>query len=249
MPKHKVNGQCRLCLSTKALVESHIVPNFFFREMKGEENVFFILPSDPSKPELRRQGAPKEPLFCAKCDNESLSAYEQYLAKLLFHFHPPGKAIGPFFVIDGYDYKRLKNGLLSILWRMHLSKDRYFSNVNLGSKHAERLRTVLASDMEIPEEEFPILIAVPLIDGQLLGHCMLQPDFTRANGNRVYRCIIAGLIFTFYVGSAPLDSTTKQLILRRNQWPWLRAKVNELPMLRDALTKLAHASRLRKVQN
>lgn len=59
------------------------------------------------------------------------------------------------FVIRGYDYKRLKNGLLSILWRMSISSREFFREVSLRPKHEEALRLALLNDTEFEEEQYP----------------------------------------------------------------------------------------------
>jgi hypothetical protein len=79
----------------------------------------------------------------------------------------------------------------------------------------------------------------------VLGDWILPPDFARVNGNRVYRCLIAGLLFTFIIGTAPLDARYKPLILRQNQWPIMKAKVEEIPFLFDACMRLGRANAIR----
>ena len=169
------------------------------------------------------------------------------MAKVLFGGHPlDGRAIDRLLVVEGYDYKKLKNGILSILWRMSVSANPFFSKVNLGEKHEERLRTALLNDAEFQEEEYPIRLTAPLFDGQDLGNWTLQPDFIRTDGNRVYRCLISGLLFTFNVGSAPLSATDRQRILRRKNWPIVRDKVEKIPFLLDACLRLSRANAIRE---
>lgn len=246
MPKKKVHGRCCLCHSEDWLVDSHIIPKFQFKPLKEAEGYFYILSTDPVKKEIKRQNGITENLLCAQCDNVRLSRYEDHLAKVLFGGHPlDGRQIGPLLVVEGYDYKRIKNGILSILWRMSVSADPYFSEVDLGEKHEECLRVTLLNDTEFQEEEYPILLTAPLFNGQDLGNWTLPPDFTRADGNRVYRCLISGLLFTFFVGSASLSEPIRRLILRRKSWPIVRAKVEKIPFLLDACLRLGRASAIR----
>jgi hypothetical protein len=63
--------------------------------------------------------------------------------------------------------------------------------------------------------------------------------------NRVYRCLISGLLFTFFVGSASLSDTARRLILRRKSWPIVRAKVEKIPFLLDVCLRLGRANAIR----
>jgi hypothetical protein len=246
LPSNQIQGRCRLCNTQGPLVDSHIIPNFQYKPLKKAEGHYLVLSTNPEKKPIKKQKGITEYLLCAKCDNERLSRYEDHLAKLLFR-HPPGsKQTGPLLVVTGYDYKKLKNALLSILWRMSVSSDPYFTEVDLGTKHEERLRLALLNDTEFQEEEYSILLTAPLFKEQQLGAWTLPPDFTRSEGNRVYRCLISGLLFTFIVGSAPITSLTRPFILRRMSWPIVMGKVEKIPFLLDACLQLGRANALKQ---
>lgn len=176
-----------------------------------------------------------------------LSQYEDHLAKIIFGGYPlDGYVTGRFHVIKGYDYKKVKNGLLSILWRMSIAKDPYFSKVDLGAKHEKRIADAILKDTAFNEEEYSILLTAPFFGGIGLGHWFLPPDYTRADGNRIYRCLISGLLFTFILGSAPLHPKYRPLILRHDQWPIIKAKVQEIPFLFDACLRIGRANVIRE---
>lgn len=242
-------GRCRLCLTDQPLVDSHIISNFLYGPLKEKEGLFYILSSDPKKKELKQQRGITERLLCAKCDNERLQKNEKHLREVLFGGHAlDGTQDGRFLIVHGYHYKRVKNGLLSLLWRMSLTSREYFSEVDLGGKHEEAIRLALLNDMEFAEEEYPILLTAPLFEGRFLGDWMLPPDFSRTGGNRVYRCLISGFLFTFFVGSAPLDPKFAPLLLRRKEWPILKARVDEIPFLNEACLLLGRANAIREGQ-
>ena len=243
----QIQGRCRLCNAQSWLVDSHIIPSFQYRPLKKAEGHFLILSTNPEKKAIKRQKGITEHLLCAQCDNVRLSRYEDHLAKVLYSGHPlGGKQIGRPLVIEGYDYKRLKNAMLSILWRMSVSSEPYFSEVSLGSKHEERLRLALLNGTEFQEEDYPILLTAPVFKEQHLGNWTLPPDFARTEGNRVYRCLISGLLFTFFVGSAPITNMVRPWILRRASWPVLWAKVEQIPVLLDACLRLGRANAIRE---
>ena len=122
---------------------------------------------------------------------------------------------------------------------MSLSTNPFFQKVDLGEKHQERLRIGLLNDIAFPEEEYPILAVTPSFDGQVLADAILEPDFIRLDGNRVYRCLISGLIFTFVVGAIRLGKTERALILRNKFWPISTVRVEDIPVLYEAALRYA----------
>ncbi len=246
MAKKRIWGRCRLCHLDDWLVDSDIIPKFHYNPLKEAEGRFYILSTDASKKVIPKQKTITENLLCAQCDNVRLSQYEGHLAKVLFGGHSlAAQEDGPLLLIEGYDYKKIKNGLLSILWRMSLSTNSFFSNVNLGDKHEERLRVTLLNDIELPEEEYPIYVVAPYLDGSNLSDLILEPDFTRLDGNKVYRCLISGLIFAFFVGSARLGQAAQSLILRSKRWPIGRARVEDIPFLYEVVLRHVRAKTMR----
>ena len=246
MPKNQIHGPCRLCGVENRLVESDIIPKFQYKPLKEADGHFLVISTDAGKKVVKRQKTITEHLLCAECDNVRLSRYENHLAKVLFGGCPiGGKQVGRLLVVEGYNYRMLKNALLSILWRMSVSSNPYFSEVDLGSKHEERFRLALLNDTEFQEEEYPILLIAPLFGGVHLGNWTLPPDFNRTGGNRVYRCLISGLLFTFLVGSAPISNLVRPLILRRASWSIARQNVEEIPFLLEICLQLGRANALR----
>ncbi len=243
-----IKGKCRLCQQEAPLVDSHIIPKFHFKPLKEDEGHFYIMSTDAGKNELKEQKGPTEHLLCVKCDTERLQINEDHLARVIFGgVSLDGKQEGPVLRISGYDYRKVKNGLLSILWRMSISSHPYFAEADLGPKHEEVIRQALMLESEFGEEEYPIMLTAPLFEGKFLGDWILPPDPARMEGNRVYRCLISGLLFTFVVGSAKLDGKFFPFLLRRNEWPIMRGEVTKIPFLLDACTRLAEANARRNL--
>ncbi|MFN0067877.1 MAG: hypothetical protein ACKVYV_09605 [Limisphaerales bacterium] len=129
---------------------------------------------------------------------------------------------------------------------MSISSDPFFSEVDLGSRHEERLRLALLDDAEFQEEEYAIMLTVPLLDGAHSQEWILpRPHVTRMAGNRIYSCLLAGLMFSFFVGSAALDSRVQRLILRRTHWPIVIADIREIPVLSEICRQLCNARAFR----
>jgi hypothetical protein len=165
-------AQCRLCgKRANLLKKSHIIPNFMFKKIRDDNGRMILVNfNDPNgKSFIEQTGYYEKSILCTECDNERLSKLEKYADLLLFG--GSGKtvpdfiqAIGPdgvkSFIISNVDYRKLKMFLLSILWRSHISKNKFFQHINLGEE-AEKIRKVLLSELDLKEDEFKIaLVAV-----------------------------------------------------------------------------------------
>lgn len=77
-----VTGMCALCRKNAELEESHIVPAFAFRWLKGRSATEHIRNS--RTPNMRVQDGEKKPLLCAKCE-DLIGTSETLFATKLFH--------------------------------------------------------------------------------------------------------------------------------------------------------------------
>ncbi len=247
MLKNRINGVCSLCLKQKRLVDSHIIPKFLYRPLMVEEGLFYTLSSDPEISEKKEQKGATEYLLCTECDNVTLQKNEEHLARALRALFGGTKTgildKGYCIHLSGFDYKRTKIALLSILWRMSLSKDKRFKSVKLGELHNERIRKIIIDNLDLAEEEYPISLAIPLLDGKFYPDCIVQPDSIRKGANRLYRCVISGFIFSFWIG-AQVDSEAQSLFIQADgSWIIPKTEVCEIPFLNEAYTELANAMR------
>lgn len=242
-------GSCRLCLEVRPLVDSHIIPGFQFKPLKKIDGRFHVLSPNPEERERTGQKGFTERLLCAECDNVRLQRNEDYFARLWSRGDLPNTTqTKRFLIFRDHDYKRTKNFLLSILWRMSISSREVFEAVSLGPKHEEILRAGLLTDREFAEDEYAVTVTAPFIDGKFYEAFILQPDSHRLHGNRLYRCVISGMLYTFFVGSTPLVPELKALSLRKAEFPVARIDAQEIPFLADAMHRLGQANAIRANQ-
>jgi hypothetical protein len=228
-------------------VQGHIIPAFQFRPLKKGDGRYYELSPDPAEKEKPGQRGFTERLFCAECDNERLQRNETYYAKMWNQgpLQVPQEH-GRFLIFRDHDYKRTKNCLLSILWRMSLSSHEVFKAVSLGAKHEEILRAGLLADREFAEDEYAVTVTAPFFEGEFHEDLILQPDSHRLEGNRLYRCVIAGMLYTFVVGSARIRLELRALSVRRDEFPVARMEVRDIPFLAGAVGKIGRAQGMRE---
>lgn len=239
-------GSCRLCRQVRSLVDSHIIPDFQFKALKKRDGRYYVLSPNPEEKERTGQRGITERLLCAECDNERLQRNEDYYARFWSRTSLPNTTQNKqLLIFRDHDYKRAKNFLLSVLWRMSISTREIFGEVCLGEKHEEILRAGLLADREFAEDLYPIIVTALFFDGAFHEDFILEPDSDRIEGNRTYRCVISGMLYTFIVGSAPLSPPLRALSLRRAEFPVARMEVRDVPFLAHAVERLGRANAIR----
>lgn len=164
-------GVCKLCFKkAKLLSKSHVIPNFMYKIMKDGLNRMQLVDFKfPLKPNYKQTGFYEKNILCSECDNNRLSSLERYADLLLFGGQGKAlprfqNAIGPdgvkSIILENVDFRKLKLFLLSILWRSHISKQRFFNDININDNE-ERLRLLLLEKLELTDSEFKVsMIAV-----------------------------------------------------------------------------------------
>lgn len=241
---------CQLCLQERDLVQSHIIPAFQFKPLKKGDGRYYELSTNPAEKERPGQRGFTEKMLCAECDNVRIQRNEDYFARLWNRgpLEAPQQH-GRFLIFRDYEYKRVKNCLLSILWRMSLSTHEAFGAVSLGEKHEEILRAGLLADREFAENEYAVTVTTPFFEGEFFEDFILPPDSHRMDGNRLYRCVIAGMLYTFVVGSARIAPALLAMSLRKDEFPIARMEVKDIPFLAGAVGKIGRAQAIRENSN
>ena len=159
-------GICKLCENENKLVKSHIIPKFMFKKMKNEENVFYEVIYNLDTTKLKTKKTQIEDydknILCEACDNKILGGlYESYAQKAIYGGELPVE-VSPkcanyqnpddgaeYSICVNFDYQKLKNFYLSILWRASITDRSFFNHVNLGKKHEERIRKILLNNEKV----------------------------------------------------------------------------------------------------
>lgn len=239
---------CRLCLKEAKLVKSHIISEFLYTPMYDEKtNRYFVISSDAKVPDRTRQIGIYERLLCAECDGKLLGRLEDYAAKVLRGGTRVEYAqVGNELRLHGVDYAKLKLFYLSLLWRMSISTQPFFKEVALGP-HEESIRKMILEGRPGEVDEYGVLCAAPLFDAQHLGDWIMPPDKVRAYGRTVYRCLIGGLLYSFFVGKGELPKPlVERLIQKDGSWSIIREKIERIKFLADWCVRMGEAMNERR---
>lgn len=102
---------------------------------------------------------------------------------------------------ENVDYKKFKLFLLSILWRASISSNSLFKDVQLGD-HEDKLRKMIFNGDPGDVNDYPILIMSLTNKKSLMEDLIVQPTcFQKEEGVNIYKFVINGYIYFFYVSS------------------------------------------------
>ena len=154
---------CRLCSKKKPLLKkSHIIPAFMYKEIFDDKHR--ILHAKSAKLEFERytqSGLYESNILCNECDNVTLGRLEDYASRIIYGPSPRTDGINinkhkandglEYLHVTNIDYVKFKNFLLSILWRASVSKNIFFTEINLG-RYEDVIRKIILGN-SIPEED------------------------------------------------------------------------------------------------
>lgn len=208
---------CKLCNNEKKLIKAHIIPEFLYKDMKDAKNTFYEMTysfeDKPSKTKKVQTGVFDKNILCSDCDNNILGCYDKYAKESIYgkikldkaprcdNFKNPNDGL-EYTICKNIDYRLKKNFLLSMLWRSSITSQPLFENVELGAKHEERLREILLNNLEIEEDEYPILTFSFFRTTNPMKELIGQPLKQKSKDGVVsYIFIVNGIQYVFYVNS------------------------------------------------
>lgn len=144
-------GRCALCLKTRKLEKSHIIPNSAFKPIKRELSGKVITVIDDKDTWVKyTNDSWWEYLLCSDCE-DIFEKYETYSLGIL----KGAKKIEKVVHEQGVTFKNINYGefklfLTSVLWRASVSKQDVFSKVILHPSWAEEARLSLLNKKALP---------------------------------------------------------------------------------------------------
>lgn len=214
---------CALCLEPGvSLCLSHIIPEFCYKKIYTSTHKFVPIQVDNCSLHKIQQKGFREYLLCQACETK-LSQWENVLSRffndLITHnTHTLSiKSYGGTDLVTNIDYDATKKSVLSILWRMSISKLPYFAGYDLGP-HNEIIRHILDQNFAIVDRNYPILITKGLIGGRFLPGMLTSITRGRhANKTIIQSVVLNGFVFDIHIThsetiSKPIESHNLQSV-------------------------------------
>ncbi|MBX3178322.1 MAG: hypothetical protein KF886_13255, partial [Candidatus Hydrogenedentes bacterium] len=197
------------------LCDSHIVPEFFYKQMNlyDEKHRFNVLSTEPDEHRPTEQKGIREKLLCKHCE-QKLSVWENHARRVLYGGECIEIAIQDSRGFEcTVDYAKFKLFQLSILWRIGISNHSGFSSVNLGD-HEIALRRMLHDETPCDTEAYGCVILYSTkhtgITANMI-HCM---GMSNVDGVECVQLLLGGFFWLFFLSETAIDPRQKELFLQ-----------------------------------
>lgn len=166
----------------------------------------------------RQTGEFDKHILCPCCDNEKLGKLDRYASLILYGGYPKilENRIGNDGMTYTYcaeiDYAQFKLFLLSVLWRASISKRTLFSEVQLGP-HEEHVREMLLNKDPGTQLKYPCLMLTYLNLKEYPRDVVAQPSRSRVNSGYIYKFLIGGMIYIFFISAHIIPSGLKEVCI------------------------------------
>jgi hypothetical protein len=187
---------CRGCGEKRSGVKSHIIPESFFRVVRGNEHTLKMISNTPSEFTKKAPiGVYDKTILCNECE-KVFAKYDDYAAQVLLdrkalEVIKAGESIVGY-SMTGIDYKLLKLFFISILWRASVSTMPFYRKVQLGSLENKAKELIWNYDASTPDT-FSFVLARFSGDDSL-NKVIMDPHPERWFGTFYYRFYLAGFI-------------------------------------------------------
>ncbi len=185
-------GICKFCNQERELCDSHIIPEFMYKPMYQEKHQFYEL-SNIKKVRYHQKGL-REKLLCKKCES-FFSVYEGYAASVFRKISNYSLDYNKgFIIIPDVDYIKYKLFLLSVLWRMSISKKSVFKISSLGP-YKERIHNLLLNKDPGKTYQYTFHQGIILLNGKQEKDLIVPPNSKRINGINTHSFVMHGMLF------------------------------------------------------
>lgn len=230
--------KCRLCHREQKLCDSHIVPEFIYRDLYDNDHKMMGINGHGNKGWKPLQKGIREKLFCSDCEQHLNDKYEKPFLKQWSVENPLPSQMNLDSVFSAtYDYATFKLFHLSILFRASVSSLATFHEVNLGV-HEERIRQMILNEDPGRDWEYPILAFAVLNENDVEKRLISQPISGRHEGHRAYGQIYGGAMWWILVSSHRNDLFCRAGLQPTGDIKMLAEPWNEIGVVQDASNAL-----------
>ena len=154
---------CRYCGEDKKLIKAHIIPEAFFRRIRGKQNSLRLFTNKANEFSKKSPiGVYDCNILCIECEKlfGNWDNYAQdFLKDVPIKASPlmdAGNVIG--YEVQNYNYSLLKLFFISLLWRAGVSKHSFYAKVKLGP-YESLIKEHIAEKKPGTGEDFSVTLA------------------------------------------------------------------------------------------
>lgn len=210
--------KCKFCSNESALIKAHVIPAGFFRRIQqGKENLKMMTNKADEHTKKAPLGVYDKTIVCSKCES-IWQKWDDYAQQLLADEPLNGQAryhnnekIG--YVVDNFEYKKLKLFFISMVWRASVSSNQFFSKVSLGQFEDIAKQHIETSDLG-GSEDFSVTLAK---FNHPLAKSTLDPHDDKHSDVNYVRFYLAGYIAYIKVDNKPTPMPLSQCAIAENR--------------------------------
>lgn len=209
--------KCKFCGNESALIKAHIIPAAFFRRIRQGKKALELITNRAGEYKKKSQiGVYDQTIVCSECE-AIWHGWDNYVQQLLAEeplnglarYHGNQKIC---YVVDNYEYSKLKLFFISMVWRASVSSHKFFSRVSLGEFEDIAKQHIVKSNPG-DSEDFSVVLSKfnhPLAKGTLDPHMYENSD---VNYIRFY---LASYMADIKVDHKPTPMQLSKLAINQN---------------------------------
>ena len=208
---------CKLCNRNRKLIKAHIIPEAFFRLLrKGQIPPRLYTAGD--YPKKRPVGIWDQTILCESCENK-FGEWDDYAQNLLIQNFQTARQIKSKmgiegYIIDNYNYDKLKLFFIAILWRASVSAQDFYSEIQLGYL-GEKAKNHIETKRPGSPDDFSVLLARS--DEQISKLSMLNPCPIQLDGVTFCQFYLTRYIAYIKTDERFLSGTLRNFIMSPNK--------------------------------
>jgi hypothetical protein len=231
-------GICALCLRTRDLCDSHLVPKALYRVVRAADH---RLHPDPvlltSKVRQQTSFQATQYLLCAECEKRfdqngedwvmrhCYRGRDRFRLREMLHRAAPihtdeENTIFDASTVAGMEIEKVVYFCVSIFWRASVrrweSSAQRYDGIRLGPKYQDEIRTYLLGDAEFPPNAAVMFIVSALPRPHLTINF---PDTIRIDSSHAHTLHIPGFTFQLGLGGQPSAGARETCIVRSEFHP------------------------------
>ncbi len=208
--------KCKFCGNESTLVKAHVIPAGFFRRIMREKGTLEVITNKAGEYTKRSQVGEYDRIVCNGCE-ASWQEWDNYVQQLLAEeplngrarYHDNRKIC---YVVDNYEYSKLKLFFISMVWRASVSRRKFFKRVSLGQFEDIAKKHIMNSDPGC-SEDFSVVVSKfdhPLAKG------ILDPHMYENSGVNYVRFYMASYMADIKVDHKLTPNQLSKLTITRN---------------------------------
>jgi hypothetical protein len=215
---------CKLCLNKTELCDSHIIPDFMYKDFYNQYNKIEKMYVEQPERVIRSSSGEYEVNFLCKDCECLISKFETYAKIILTNFENDYSSddgmsfsineMRNIYNIENVDYKKMKLFFISLLWRMSISQRDLFKIITLPEDLNEEMRKMLLT--EVPGEvfKFPTIVVYFKNEKRIKKKIISSPVTYEDNG--FINIIIGYFLFSFLISSKYVFDLKADICLEDN---------------------------------